>query len=173
MIQARLRWAREGDAPTAFFFKRVREKQQEDNISGIRNNEGHWETDLQKVGAILTRDLKSVSGKCECMSMEKQFSRERLLGNVCKAITVEDYARCEAPFTAVEIYLAVQALPKGKSPGIDGIPKEFYQQFWGTVKYDVVRMCNEAWSCTQLTHNVNVGLIRLIPNSAARERTGD
>ena len=41
-----------------------------------------------------------------------------------------------APFTLDEIKDVVFNMKKNKSPGPDGLPAEFYQQFWEVVKWD-------------------------------------
>ena len=41
----------------------------------------------------------------------------------------------DAPLTVEELKNAVFQMTKGKSPGLDGIPVEFYQEFWETIKH--------------------------------------
>ena len=37
------------------------------------------------------------------------------------------------PFTEKEIKDALLALPNGKTPGLDGLPKEFYTHYWNEI----------------------------------------
>ena len=54
----------------------------------------------------------------------------RLLNNVRTRLTLAQRELLDAPFTPDDFAKAVQQLQGGKSPGIDGIPTEFYQTFW-------------------------------------------
>lgn len=45
-------------------------------------------------------------------------------------IPEEDCSKLDAPFTSREVWTAIQAMPKGKCPGPDGLPLEFLKIFW-------------------------------------------
>jgi hypothetical protein len=47
-----------------------------------------------------------------------------------------------APITIQEIQQAVMQGAKNKSPGIDGIPLEFYTTYWAIIKSDLVKIYN-------------------------------
>ena len=57
-------------------------------------------------------------------------TQAQLLKLVHTRVTPQQRDLLDAPFTAADFTQAVQQLPLGKSPGIDGIPIEFYQTFW-------------------------------------------
>jgi hypothetical protein len=50
----------------------------------------------------------------------------------------------EAPLTEEELTNVVQALAKGKSPGPDGLPAEFFQSYWSFMSDNFTRMVNES-----------------------------
>jgi hypothetical protein len=43
-------------------------------------------------------------------------------------------------FSMEEVYDAVFQMEHNKSPGPDGFPAEFYQHFWGVIKYDLMAL---------------------------------
>lgn len=47
---------------------------------------------------------------------------------------------CEGPLTEEELSIAVVRLKCGKSPGMDGIPIDFYRTFWNIPAKDFVEM---------------------------------
>ncbi len=57
-------------------------------------------------------------------------TQAQLLKHVHTRLTPQQRDMLDAPFTAADFAQAVQQLSIGKSPGIDGIPIEFYQTFW-------------------------------------------
>ena len=52
-------------------------------------------------------------------------------------LSVKDKAFTEREVEDQEIEGVVQKLTKGKSPGLDGIPNEFFQRFWDSIKADL------------------------------------
>lgn len=74
--------------------------------------------------------------------------------------------RCERPLKEEELEAAMHDLQQNKSPGRDGLQKEFYAlaQFWSQVKGSLTNMANAAFESEQLSPTVNMGLIRLIPS---------
>jgi hypothetical protein len=65
---------------------------------------------------------------------------------------------------------AIKALPKGKAPGHDEVPMEFFQEF----EKEVVSMLLHTFSAMLRTGatsaHINKGLITLIPKSRDRAR---
>ena len=57
-------------------------------------------------------------------------TQTRLLQHVRTTLNPVQQQMLDAPLTTADFTRAVQQLPPKKSPGIDGIPIEFYQTFW-------------------------------------------
>ena len=49
-------------------------------------------------------------------------------------LTKEQSQKCEGVITEEELLKALKKLPNNKSPGNDGITKEFYEAFWDDLK---------------------------------------
>jgi hypothetical protein len=58
-------------------------------------------------------------------------------------LSPEEQTELAKPLDKNEVLEAVRASPKGKSPGIDGIPYEFYKEYWDIVGEDIVGVLNE------------------------------
>ena len=54
----------------------------------------------------------------------------RLLSNLTPRLTDAQRFFMDSPISMAELTQAVSQLPSNKSPGMDGIPIEFYQNFW-------------------------------------------
>lgn len=172
-IQSGIKWVQYGDAPSSFFFNKIKAKRVKENINGIRNDQGEWITNSAEINSAFVSSLQMVCGQEEVSSSEKSRARCELLGHVSKFVTKEDARNCELEFSEGELLAALQALPNRKAPGIDGIPREFYDKYWDVVKGDVTRMINHSWKRGTLSPLVNDGLITLIPKNAAREKPQD
>ena len=53
-----------------------------------------------------------------------------LLANLTAQVTAPQQQMLDSPITLAELTTAVYQLPLDKTPGMDGIPIEFYRQFW-------------------------------------------
>ena len=47
---------------------------------------------------------------------------------------------------AAELEAALRTLPRGKAPGMHGIPYEFYQRFWSAVSQELTDVLREAFT---------------------------
>lgn len=54
-------------------------------------------------------------------------------------------------------------MAKGKAPGYDGIPMEFFQRYWPTIGRDFLQMLSKGLENGVLHEGVIKGLISLIP----------
>lgn len=172
-LHSGVRWLQDGDAPSKFFFDKVRDKRRQETIVGIRDTGGEWVTDQAKIGQIFVDSLQSICGKDETLITNQLESRRTLLGCVRHHLDAEDMKRCESVFSEGELLEALRAMPMGKAPGVDGIPKEFYETYWPVVGPTVTAMANAAKREGKLSPTVNTGLIKLIPKNPSREKTSD
>jgi hypothetical protein len=65
----------------------------------------------------------------------------------------EDASKCEGYLNINEIKPAVNGLKPNKSPEIDGIPAEFYQEFFYCVGLHLTECLNECFDKTLLSHS--------------------
>jgi hypothetical protein len=68
-----------------------------------------------------------------------------------------------APFSLDEIHKVVSDLKHNCAPGPDGLPAEFFQDFWDIIKKDLWNMCDDFNKGTLDIKRLNYGLITLIP----------
>ena len=62
-----------------------------------------------------------------------------------------------------EIREAIYSMENAKSPGVDGMPIEFYKEFLETIKYDLQKTYNETLFDNRKTPKTNQAIITLIP----------
>ena len=71
-----------------------------------------------------------------------------------------------APLTKDEIELVIDDLSLNKTPGIDGIPSEFYSEFWTEICDDMLDMYNDILQSGLLTKSQRKGIITIIAKNA-------
>ena len=69
---------------------------------------------------------------------------------------------CDAIITEKEIYDALKSMENNKTPGNDGLSKEFYEVFWNYVKTSLLASINDAFIKDKLSTSKKQAVIKLI-----------
>ena len=69
---------------------------------------------------------------------------------------------CEGGITANECDRVLSKFKENKSPGSDGLPIEFYKQFWHLLKDHMISIFNEAFDNEKLSDSQNQGILTLL-----------
>ena len=77
-------------------------------------------------------------------------------------LTQENLKLCEGLLSREECFHALTHMKNYKSPGIDGLPKEFYEMFWSFLGDSFVKMANYCFREGKLSKTQRVGVITLI-----------
>ena len=97
-------------------------------------------------------------------------AREECLQFVQQTVTEEHNAELLRPLTLEEVTEAMKQLPSGKSPGVDSIPAEFYQELWEDIEGDIFNFVSEAMTQCFLEEDLNISKIALLPKLEDRLR---
>ena len=62
-----------------------------------------------------------------------------------------------------ELYNALQSLESGKTPGIDGLPVDFYKSFWATIGEDLLSVLQSSLAKGQLPQSCRRAVLTLLP----------
>ena len=90
-------------------------------------------------------------------------TQDRFLKNIKNKITSEEHKKLDEPITMDKIETAIFQMQKGKSPGLDGIPVEFYQENWSEIKNLYMDFINALQSRTHsLKKAKNTSVIKII-----------
>ena len=148
----------------AFYSKLEGQKRANDRINQLaEKKEGDIYTDQQNIMRISTEFYKNL------YTTEKvnTSTQEKLLRNVKTKLSKEKQTELDKPITAKEIEKAIQYLQKGKSPGLDGIPVEFYKEYWYKIKDLFIPYVNDVKN-RGLSNCKNVSVTKL-----AYKKTGE
>ena len=78
-----------------------------------------------------------------------------------------------APFERAEVDLALNQMDTLKSPGLDGMPPLFFQQFWPVIVDEVVEAVLTCLNTGSIPPSINRMFITLIPNVKSSVRVSD
>ena len=92
--------------------------------------------------------------KTECENYLKQLD--------LPCLSVEDSLNLDNPLTLEELEKAASSMQPNKSPGLDGIPPEFYILFWEKLGPLLLDMITASIKTGSFSRDVNTALISLL-----------
>ena len=78
------------------------------------------------------------------------------------SVTNDQKVDCDIDFTNKELFDALKGMPNNKSPGNDGLTKEFYETFWNELKESFINSINLAYQKKALSTSQRQAVIKLI-----------
>ena len=125
-------------------------------------------TDLSKINTHIYQFYQQ-------LYMEKQNISEDSICNFLNDITIpslttEQSLSCEGNLTEKEIYNSLISFENNKSPGNDGLTKEFYCTFWDDIKDTFMKSLKESKQLKYLCASQGQPIIKLLekPNKDKR-----
>lgn len=127
-IRAGLKWELEGDRPFAFFFQKMQEQRAKKTMEELLDREGNPQRGLKEMKSIVEKAYEEIF---QSTSLDEAWQRawEEHKQLIQKKVSQQQQVVMDTVFTEDEILEALQELPVGKSPGHDGITKEFMLAF--------------------------------------------
>ena len=85
-----------------------------------------------------------------------------LLSKVSSTLPSTQADLCDGPLSFDECFAALNGMARGKSPGSEGLPMEFYVKFWPILGTDLVNVLNSCYLSGVMSLTQRRGLISLI-----------
>jgi hypothetical protein len=162
------KWLRYGDTCSKAFFDFHRIGKKKTLLRELETEEGivSGQSDLALYVTSFYANLHSSDALTPGMAEAQTVCWKSVPANVTQAMN----ERLTRDLSLKDVTDTIKALPKGKAPGHDGVPMEFFQEF----EKEVVSMLLHAFSAMLRTGttsaHINKGLITLIPKSGDRAR---
>jgi len=162
ILRSKVKWAEDGEKNSKFFFNLEK-----------RNYINKHITQLNIEGTVIT-DPKLILDE-EKHFYEKLYSEQKStdkneteMNNMLSSINIpqispEEKNVCELQINVSECAKELKLLKNGKTPGIDGLPTEFYKFFWSSIKNLVTDSINYSFQHGEMSYSQRLGVITLIP----------
>ena len=126
-IQSRQDSLQYGERSSAYFMTSLREREKHVTIEALKDTNGQTHTNPQKKLEIIHDFYKNLfdSDNAE-IDLDKQ---KELLEKIDKTLSDTSREKLEKDLTLKELKTATKLMNKNKTPGIDGIPAEFFQKY--------------------------------------------
>ena len=157
-VRSRVQWAEEGEASSSFFLRSEKKKGSDAWISAMKKANGEVVSGLN---GILDSWHDFYLSLFTAGSTDDGV-QEQLLGNLTARISVDQVPVCDGHLSMAEVLVALKGMSKGKAPGSDGLPPEFYLALWDVMGADLVEVLNSSLTAGALPLSQRTALISLI-----------
>jgi len=150
----------EGGTNEFMFYKRLDENHEVHNcIDSLKENNSTYKSDSEILNYAnkFYSDLYTSTQPCP-QDIVKYLSDV----NVFNILSDEDKKECEGLVNIDECEKVIKFMKLNKSPGLDGLPVEFYQIFWDEIKYILIDMYNESFIRCKLPESLSCAVMSLI-----------
>ena len=158
IIRSRVAWHEEGERSTKYFLSLEKRNYDKKNIQYIQNGD-----------RIITGDeqiLESFSDVYQCKYSEDKDinpSRAFIKSNVINKLDEKEKLELDKDISLEELTNALNDMKKGKTPGSNGFPIEFFRCFWLELGPFLYRAMHEAFKKNNGLPSHREGIITLIP----------
>ena len=164
MIRSKCRWYEDGEKSTKYFLNLEKRNYNNKTLDRLMTENG---TIVDNPHAIL-KEQKSFYQTLYTTRILEDDSEPTIpifLSNIqdFPKLTDEMKDTWEQDITEQEILCAIKTTPNGKSPGLDGLPIEFYKIFWNDIKKYLIDSFEASYQEGKLSTFQSQGLITLIP----------
>ncbi|XP_027098881.1 uncharacterized protein LOC113751977 [Coffea eugenioides] len=158
--KAHVKWLKEGERNTKFFYSVVKHRRVQSVIHKIKNERGEWVESEEEIGAEAVRFFEKL------FTAQHPTSSPGLLQNILKILTDEDNVLLKQVPAKEEICRVMFEMDGESTPGPTGYTGKFFTAAWSIIGEDVVRAVCSFFCGAELPRAVTATSIVLIPKIA-------
>ena len=130
---------------------------EQNTVFSLMNKNGQLVEGTDQVSEVIYNFYNHLYTK----EVECEKTQEDFLKGITITLSEEERNKLDEEFTAEELGLSMKDLKKKKSPGSDGLTKEFYDFFWDMLCPFYMDCIKEIDEKLELTDSQKKGLIRI------------
>ncbi|GFR97404.1 retrovirus-related Pol polyprotein from type-1 retrotransposable element R2 [Elysia marginata] len=169
-VRAKIKWIEEGEKGNEFFFGLEKSRMKDNTIFRLKRKNGNSASTPQEI-------LEEVSAFYEKLYKEDKPDQhvKDLSGNFFSNLEIPQIKEnektfCDEELKEDEVLAALKLMKNKSSPGIDGIPTEFYKFFWTKLKPHLLDSYSHSLQSGQLSYSQRRGMITLLHKSKGLSR---
>ena len=161
ILRSKIQWLEEGEKPTQFFAT-LEKRNYVNKLINKLNINGNI---IQNQSSILheTKVFYQNLYKSKMNQKEENNIDIFLEDQIITKLSEEQKQSCELTVNNQEIKDAIKHMKNDKTPGIDGIPIDFYKFFWVDLGHFLIRSIQGAFEVGELSITQKRGIITCIP----------
>ena len=162
-IRAKAKWIEEGEKSSKFFHGLEKSRGREKSWSSVKTSSGEIKTNI----AEILDEQRKFFEKLYTNEETDEGAMNKLLSNIDIRLTEDEKNQCEQDVRIEELNDILKTLKNESSPGMDGIPYEFYKNFWDDIKEDFCEMVKSVLK-TECCMSQYLGIIILLYKNGLR-----
>ena len=165
MIRSRAKYYEQGEKNTNYFLGLEKKNQSQKCMCSLINDEGNLienRNEILKEQAKFYTKLYTSKNSFDTSSDQekKTFFNDT---HQINRLDEDEKQSCEGEITIEECEKVIKTMKNNKSPGVDGLPCEFYKVFWLDMKDIFVRSINTNYQNGKMSNSQRQSVIALIP----------
>ena len=166
MVRNRVLDRVEGEKVSSHLLCKEKETASRKMITEMFDNEGSLMKNTETVIPYIRNFYRDLYGEVNTdMNFEKEF-----LNQINSVVTEGDNCSLTGETSEKEVLGVVKSMNKGKSPGEDGLPAEFYLKTWHIIRREFIGMVEFVLEKETLGKQQNSGIIKLLPKEGDLRR---
>lgn len=167
-VRSRAKYIEDGEKSTGYFLKLEKQRQTYNKIDCLENDNGER---LNSDNMILN-ECHNFYSNLYTSEKPTEGDIDIYLNNVNleKHLTLDDRYVCEGLVSKAECYEALKKMKSNKSPGLDGLPVEFYETFWDEINHLLIDVFNESFNEKELPESQKLSVLSLIFKKGDRHK---
>ncbi|KAG8227429.1 hypothetical protein J437_LFUL000438 [Ladona fulva] len=159
----------EKEKMSVYEYASLKKRQRLQQFPCILDENGLKYTDTENVKFAIHHHFEKIFGKEVPTPLEKEYE----FISPKSMLKVEEKNYLEGDINQGEMEAVVRALPNNKSPGVDGIPYEFYKTYWSIIGEEFCNVLKECFKEGRLDPEQKTGIIVLVPKIMNPQRCTD
>ncbi|KAG8229566.1 hypothetical protein J437_LFUL009548 [Ladona fulva] len=159
----------EKEKMSVYEYASLKKRQRLQQFPCILDENGLKHTDPENVKFAIHHHFEKIFGKEVPNPLEKEYE----FISPKSMLKVEEKNYLEGDINQGEMEAVVRALPNNKSPGVDGIPYEFYKTYWSIIGEELCNVLKECFKEGRLDPEQKTGIIVLVPKIMNPQRCTD
>jgi hypothetical protein len=155
--KSREKFIMEGDNNTKYFHLKANGKRRKMRILSLLQDD-HLIQGEDNINALATNFYRKLFGTSDDTHISMSNVDMARLGE-------DDKSFLTSPFSIHEIHNVVKSMKHNSAPGPDGLPAEFYQDFWEVISFDLCHMFEDFHKGVLPIERLNYGIITLLPKT--------
>ena len=157
LLRSKIPGVENGELNMAYYTKIEKMRAEQNTIFSLMDSNGLLVEGTEGISKVVHNFYENLYSKeTECENSQNDF-----LKGVTIKLSQEEREKLDEEFTIEELRESLSDLQKNKSPGCDGLTREFYDFFWDDLSALYFECVNEIQEKGELTESQKKGLIRI------------
>jgi hypothetical protein len=106
-------------------------------ILKIKDQDGIEHESHQEIESAMVRNFHEISQE---LHQDRSEAIQRITQHIPRLVTKEQNIFMNKPIATEEVDQALQEMPSGKAPGLDGFTMVFFKACWEIIKHDIYKV---------------------------------